>query len=48
LFYKVKKVKEILTGLRNFTKAQWDDLGRRFGDEQNSMEIVPIIAEIKK
>ncbi|WP_424987712.1 deaminase domain-containing protein [Flagellimonas alvinocaridis] len=30
---KIKKVKDILIGLRNFTKAQWDDLGRRFGDD---------------
>lgn len=30
---KIKKVKDILTGLRNFTKNQWDDLGRRFGDD---------------
>tara|TARA_R110000764_G_scaffold1503_1_gene6093 strand:- start:144323 stop:146152 length:1830 start_codon:yes stop_codon:yes gene_type:complete len=32
---KIKKVKDILIGLRNFTKAQWDDLGRRFGRNGN-------------
>ncbi|WP_136467456.1 hypothetical protein [Flagellimonas onchidii] len=30
---KIKKVKDILLALRNFTQKQWDDLGRKYGDE---------------
>ncbi len=30
---KIKKVKDIFQALRNFTQKQWDDLGKRFGDD---------------
>ncbi|MEY8779621.1 fibronectin type III domain-containing protein [Allomuricauda sp. XS_ASV26] len=40
---KIKKVKDILIGLRNFTKAQWDDLGRRLGKNGNLLDEALIV-----